>query len=117
VNHPLAFLAGALVWVGLVLELLVLLPEVLAMILFIFVVFGHMKGAYSWMALDLAVGRYQFAMVTNLATAILLGVALYRSQGATIQNETSVGTLRTWLRYGIIALLSCAALAIVFAPW
>ncbi len=117
VIHPLAFIAGALVWVGLILALLVLLPEVLAVILFNFVVFGHMEGAYSWVALDMTDGRYQLGMVTNLATAILLGVALYGSQPATLQNESSAGTLRTWLRYGMIALLSCAALAIVFVPW
>ena len=117
VIHPLAFVAGAWVWVGLILELLVLLPEVLAAILFSFVVFGHMNGAYSWMALDMTVGRYQFGMATNLAAAMLLSVGLYWSQRATVQNETSAKTLRTWLRYGMIALLSCTALAIVFAPW
>lgn len=115
--HPLAAIAGQLVWVGLILTLLVLLPEILAVILLIFVVFGHMMGAYSWMILAMTAGRYQFGMVTNLVTAILLGVALYRSQHATVQNESSAGTLPTWLRYGLITLLSCTALVIVLAPW
>lgn len=115
--HPLAAIAGQLVWVGLILELLVLLPEFLAMILFILVVFGHMMGAYSWMILDITVGTYQFGMVTNLATALLLGLGLHWSQRAPLQNGTSEGTLPTWLRYGLIPLLSGTALLIVFAPW
>jgi hypothetical protein len=114
--HPLAAIAGQLVWVGLILELLVVLPELLAVILFTFVVVGHMNGAYSWMFLDITVGRYQFGMVTNLATAILLGVGLHWSQRTIVQNETSAGTLPTCLRYGLITLLSGAVLVIVFAP-
>ena len=43
--HPLAVIAGYLVWVGLLIGLLILLPEVLAVILSIAIVFGHTNGA------------------------------------------------------------------------
>lgn len=116
--HPLAAIAGQVVWVGLILELLVLLPEVLASILFIFVVFGHMDGAYSWMIPAITVGRYQFSMGMVLAASIVSGVGLHWSQRAPVQNvETSERPLPTWLRYALITLLSGTALVVVFAPW
>ena len=89
VIHPIAFIVGALVWVGLILELLVLLPEVLAAILFIFVVFGHTNGAYSWIALDITVGRYQLGMVTNLVrgyTESLFLPRILENKGVTPAN-------------------------------
>jgi hypothetical protein len=116
--HPLAAITGQLVWVGLIIGLLVLLPEILAVILFIFVVFGHIGGAYSWISPAITFGRYQFGMVTNLAMAIVLGVGLYWSQRVPMQNlTTSAWPLSAWLRYGLITLLSATALVIVFAPW
>ncbi len=116
--HPLAAIAGLLVWVGLIVELLVLLPELLAVILVIFVVVGHMNGAYSWMFLDITAGRYQFGMVTNLVTAILLGVGMQWSQRVAVQNVKAPGRLLpTCVRYGLITLLSGTALVIVFSSW
>jgi hypothetical protein len=112
--HPLAAIAGQLVWAALVIGLLVFLPEVLAVILFIFVVFGHIGGAYSWISPAITVGRYQFGMGTNLAMAIVLDVGLYWSQRVPVQK---VATSAWWLRYGLITLLSATALVIVFAPW
>src|SRR4051794_24914098 len=46
--HPLAAVGGYLAWAGILCGLLVLLPEVLAVILSIAVVFGHVAGAYTW---------------------------------------------------------------------
>jgi hypothetical protein len=98
--------------------LLVLLPELLAVILVIFVVVGHMNGAYSWMFLDITAGRYQFGMVTNLVTAILLGVGMQWSQRVAVQNVKAPGRLLpTCVRYGLITLLSGTALVIVFSSW
>src|SRR5262245_11645134 len=46
--HPAAAVCGYLVWAGLLGGLLILLPEVLAVVLSIAVVFGHTAGAYTW---------------------------------------------------------------------
>jgi hypothetical protein len=116
--HPLAAIAGQVVWVVVILVLLVLLPEVLASILFIFVVYEHMNGAYTWMIPAITIGRYQFGIGIGLAAAIISGVGLHWSQRAPAQNvETSERPLPTWLRYALITLLSIWAFVIVFAPW
>lgn len=126
--HPLAAVAGASAWAALTIGQFVLLPEVLAVILFIFVVVGHIYGAYTWIIIAIVdvvgwdrfgmVERYQFGMGTNLAVAIIIAVALHWSYHAPMMNvDTSARRLPPWLRWGLITLLSGMALVMIFAPW
>jgi len=45
--HPLVPLAGYLMWACVIIGLLLLLPDVVAVILAIVVIFGHVGGAFS----------------------------------------------------------------------
>src|SRR5215468_3485131 len=47
--HPGAAIAGYVVWAGILIGLVLLLPEVLAVVLSMAVVFGHVGGAYTWL--------------------------------------------------------------------
>jgi hypothetical protein len=115
--HPLAAVAGYLVWAGLMFGLLVLLPEVLAVILSIAIVFGHVAGAYTWM-LPITVGWYQTVNGMFLVTAIVLGVGLHWSLRAPVQTDaTSTRRLPTWLRWGLITLFFGTGCSMIFAPW
>jgi hypothetical protein len=116
--HPLAAVAGYLVWAGLVLGLLVLLPEVLAVILSIAVVFGHVGGAYTWLAPAITVGWYQTVNGMFAVTAVVLGVGLHWALRAPVGTEaTSTKRLPAWLRWGLIILLFGTGCAMIFAPW
>ena len=75
--HPLAAIAGYGFWAALVAGLLVLLPECLAVILSIAIVFGHVGGAYSWLAGALGTWWYQAANAMFLVPGIALGIGLH----------------------------------------
>jgi hypothetical protein len=116
--HPLAAVAGYLLWVSLMFGLLVLLPEVLAVILSIAIVFGHVAGAYTWLIPVITVGWYQTVNGMFLATAVVLGVGLHWSLRASERaRATSSQPLPAGLRWGLIALLFSVGFSMIFAPW
>jgi hypothetical protein len=116
--HPLAAVTGYLVWAGLILGLLVLLPEVMAVILSIAIVFGHVGGAYTWLAPAITVGWYQTVNGMFVVTAITLGVGLHWALRAPERTDaTSARQLPPWLRWGLIALFFGTGGAMIFAPW
>jgi hypothetical protein len=73
--HPLAFLAGEVVWVALFTGLILLLPETLALIACIAIVFGHTAGAASWIVWRFELG-YPICHGLFLLSAIVLALGI-----------------------------------------
>jgi len=115
--HPLAMIGGYLAWGGAVLGLLVLLPEVLAVILTIAVVFGHVAGVYSQLTMDLGKWWYQAANGLFLITAIALGSGLWWSaRGPSIERAVPEKHLPPARRWGLIAFLLVVAGGLILIP-
>jgi hypothetical protein len=116
---PLAVLAGYLLWAVVIVSLLLLLPEVLAVILTIAVVFGHVGGAYSQLTMHLGSWWYQAANGMFLLTAVTLGIGLWWSARASSMTKPSTDENRLpgWLRWWLIALFAALAGGILVVPW
>jgi hypothetical protein len=117
--HPLAAVAGYAAWAAVIAGLLLLLPEVLAVILAIAVVFGHVLGAYTQIIPILGRGWYQVANAMFLAAAAALGIGLYWSL-RTAPADGGVGgeqRLPLWLRWGLIAGLLATGCFMLWSPW
>ena len=117
--HPLAPLAGYLMWACVIIGLLLLLPEVLAVIVTIVVVFGHVGGAISQVYPFLGSRYYQPVNGLFLLTAVALGIGLWWSARASpaVQHSGSTYGLPAWLRWGLIAVLTGVAGCTVLVPW
>jgi hypothetical protein len=118
VVHPWAVLAGYVAWAAVIIGLLLLLPEALAVILTIAVVFGHVAGAYTQSMPMLGTGWYQIANGSFLAAAVLAGTGLWWSAraSATAQDRTGADFLPAWLRWCLIVALLGAACCMIFIP-
>jgi hypothetical protein len=126
--HPAAAVGGHLVWVGLVASLLVLMPEILAVVLAIAAVFGHTFGASTWITATLlyrssfgqptVVSWYQASNGLFLLSAVMIGVGVHWTVRSTALHRPSGSSGMTgWSRWVLIAVLLTAAAAIVFVPW
>jgi hypothetical protein len=102
---PWAAVAGHLVWVVIFLSLLLLLPEVLAVIFCIVVVFGHTYGAASW--LRYSQFEYQLSIALFLASAVVLGIGLHWTLRAPAFPGKALPRRRLapTIRWALIALL------------
>jgi hypothetical protein len=117
--NPLALIAGYLIWAGAIIGLLLLLPDVLAVIVTIVVAFGHVGGAYSQVIPVLGSWGYQVTNGVFLLTAAALGTGLWWSARASsaVRRSGPAGSLPVWLRCGLIALLAGVAGCMVLIPW
>jgi hypothetical protein len=123
--HPAAAIVGHVLWACLLAGLLILLPEVLAVILTIAVVFGHTAGAYTWIEGMLyrsygqaGTGWYQAANALFLAAAIVAGVGVrWTVRSAALHATSESGRVARWWRLGGAAVLFAIGAAIVFVPW
>ncbi len=128
--HPAAVAGGYLLWIGLLGGLLVLLPEVLAVVLAIAVVLGHTWGASTWvvgmilrkydpLAVLAAGGEYKATNALFVFAALIVGVGVHWTvrSGALYDRAELRRQLPGWLRWGLVFLLLGAVAAIVFAPW
>ena len=73
--HPLVFLAGVVVWQLMLCAMLLVLPEVLALILSIAFTFGYTIGSGSWLFERLELG-YHLANGYYLLSACVLGLGI-----------------------------------------
>jgi hypothetical protein len=113
---PAAAIAGYAAWAGVLLGLILLLPEVLAVCLSLAVVLGHTAGAAMWLDGLITVGRlgggitvgwFQTARGMLPAAAAVLGVGLCWSLREPVQGRTKEEH-RPWnqvLRWGLVAAL------------
>lgn len=101
--HPVAFVGGMLIWIVAFTVLIVLLPDVLALIASIGITFGHTAGAASWLLWRYQYG-YQECNALFLVAATGLGLGIY--YGWRWQPQTAVKYLprisMAW-RVGIVS--------------
>jgi hypothetical protein len=119
VIHPVAALGGYVAWAVVMATLLLLLPELLAVILAIALVFGHTGGAYTWLIPVLGPEWYRVAIIMFLVAAVALGTGLYWGVRASAHADQTVGVQRVsmWLRCGLSAALAAAAGSMILIPW
>ena len=126
--HPAAGVGGQFLFISLIAGLLVLLPEVLAVVLALAAVFGNTYGASSWVTAALitrsAWGRatpmnwYQASNGMFLASAILAGVGVHWVvRSSKLQGHVEARHLAEWQRWMVVSLFLAATAAIVFVPW
>jgi len=112
---PVAAIAGYAAWAGVLIGLILLLPEAFAVSLSLAVVLGHTAGADTW--LGIGEGWFQTAHGMLLPAAVVLGVGLCwflraPSQG---QAKAAVRPSNPWLRWGpVAALLAVGAYMFLF---
>ena len=70
-SHPAVFAGGTLLWIGIFVSLIVLLPRRWSMILAVAIVLGHTWGAASWLGRFGAAG-YWATLGLFLVSAVLL---------------------------------------------
>jgi hypothetical protein len=123
---PAAAIAGYAAWAGVLLGLILLLPEALAVSFSLAVVFGHTAGACMWLDGLTTVGRlggglpvrwFQTAHGMFPAAAVVLGVGLCWSLRDPGQGQVKGADrpCNPWLRWGLLAaLLAIGAYMMLF---
>lgn len=79
--HPVAFLAGAVAWLAMLCTMIVLLPQLAALILSIAITFGHTIGSGNWLFGHFELG-YQLANGYYLLSACALGLGIRYAMGS-----------------------------------
>jgi hypothetical protein len=126
--HPLAGVGGHLLWCVIVVGLLVLLPEVLAVVLTLAAAFGHTWGAATWVSRALVtraawgspsvVNWYQATNGLFLAAAVVTGVGIFWTIRTPMRYQPGKSSRAgTWWRGTLAVGLMAAAGAIAFLPW
>jgi hypothetical protein len=113
--HPAAFAAGNLVWVLLFVAVILLLPNVLALITSIVVTFGHTVGAATWLLYRFHYG-YQMCLGLLLASSIILGSAVYWGWQAKPIQTNPLSNWSPVVRWTVIALLVGIAVYLFLWP-
>jgi hypothetical protein len=116
--HPLAAVAGHSIGLGCWITLILLLPEVLAVILSIAIVFGHTVGGYMWFGYALTSHWYQTAHGMFFVSAVVLGMGLYWSlrMGARLGAPSTERRLPQPFRWGLIVVASGLACYMTLVP-
>jgi hypothetical protein len=116
--HPQADTLGYGAWAVAIVGLLLLTPELLAVILTIAVVFGHVAGTYFQLTVFLGSWWYQAANGLFLLAAVALGTGLtWSARAAPVAKSPDLGRrLPAWQRFGLIAFLSALALCMIWHP-
>lgn len=110
--HPLAFVASGLLWIAIFSAIILLLPEMLALIVAIAILIGHTWGATSWLMFRFH--SYQACNLLFLVSATLVVFAFKKGQsndGRSVIQWERTG-LPEWSRW-----LTIAALATVPIWW
>lgn len=100
--HPMAFVAGAFLWICLFATLILLLPETLALIMSIAIVFGHTVGAATW--LQWKPNGYQLCNGLFLLSAVVIGVGIRWGWRAVPQDVCGPArfSVRRWLLIAVL---------------
>ena len=113
--HPLAFLAGAAIWLLMLCTMIVVLPQVVALVLSIAITFGHTIGSGNWLFEHFELG-YQLANGYYLMSACVLGLGIRYAIGHGVPEAAVLAVpAHTRLKIGS-AVFGLGALLYLY-PW
>jgi hypothetical protein len=110
--HPLVAAGAFLLWIGIFSAMILLLPELLALVVSMAIVLGHMVGAESWLAYRFH--QYQACNALSLVTAALVVVSFKRGQNG--DGRAALDWERTGLP-GWVRWLAIAGLVVLPTWW
>lgn len=126
--HPLAAVAGDGLWAGIILTWILFLPEVVAVILAIAIVFGHTAGGYVFLAnatalaggagFDIGPRWFQTLQGVLFISATVLGLGVHWSlRTARLDSgEPKSQRLHPVARWGLLGLASAVACYMYLIP-
>jgi hypothetical protein len=103
-THPAAFIAGGAVYVVVFVSLILLLPDMLALIVSVSTTIGHTEGAATWLWYRFHYG-YQLCMGLTLLSAMLIGVGIRWGWHAYPDREYRLWKWPPIIRWGLVCLL------------
>jgi hypothetical protein len=110
--HPGAAAGGEALWAAIIIVGIVLLPEVLATIAAVAIVFGHTAGGFTW--LHIIPERRWFQTLHGLlfVSATVLGLGLHWSlrnarMEDNVANQTRLSPLIRWSLIGVAFAIAC----------
>jgi hypothetical protein len=112
--HPAMLVVGVAIWICVFAAVILLLPDVLALIVAIGVTLAHTAGAASWVMWRFKFG-YQAANLLFLICAIALGIGIRYGWRAAPAEAYSLGRISMAQRWVMALLLS--ALAVYLFLW
>ncbi len=126
--HPLAAVAGHGLWAGILLTWIVFMPEVVAVILAVAIVFGHTAGGYAGLAaatwtpegagFDIGPRWFQALHGVLFVSATVLGLGVYwslwtaRPDAGVLKDQR----LRPAARWGLLGVASAVACYMYLIP-
>jgi hypothetical protein len=109
--HPAAALAGEGLWAGIILVWVVLLPEVLATIAAIAIVFGHTAGGFTWLPIIPDCRWFQTLDGLLVISAAVLGSGLHWSlRNARLEHGATklpLSPVMRWIVIGVALAIAC----------
>src|SRR5262249_47315663 len=117
-KHPLAAAAGEMLWAAIILTWVLLLPEVLAVILTIAVVFGHTAGGYTRAGIMLPGRLVSTLHGVLIVSAIVLGGGVHWAlRGPPPKYGAAKMTrLHPVVRWGLLAFATATACYMFLIP-
>jgi len=116
--HPLAAIAGNGLWAAIIVTWILLMPEVVAVILAIAIVFGHTAGGYTWLHLGLQCRWFQTLHGVLFISASVLGVGVHWSLRLARReyDEPEKWRLHPVVRWSLIGVASAFACYMFLIP-
>ena len=115
-GHPVAFLAGLILWLAMLTAIILVLPRMFALILSIAITFGHTIGSGSWIFNHFDLG-YNLANGYYLLSACILGLGISYAFSLGEVKEERVLHVSEALRLRIGAGLFGLAAMLYLVPW
>jgi hypothetical protein len=114
--HPAAAAAGEGVWLSIIFLGIVLLPESLATIMTIAIVFGHTAGGFTWLHIIPECRWFQPLNGLLAVSAAILGIGLHWSLRNARSDQANLIRLHPVARWGLIGIASAIASYMYLVP-
>jgi hypothetical protein len=113
--HPAAFAGGIVAWMAVFVGIILLLPDTLALIMSIVVMFAHTAGPATWLLWRFHYG-YQAVNVLFLASAVILGLGIRWGWRASPSAPYRLSGWPSGLRWAVAAGLFAVAVYLFVWP-
>jgi len=113
--HPVAFILGCIVWAGIFVGVILLLPDTLSLIISIAVTFGHTVGAATWIVWRFGF-QYQACLALLLGAAAILGLGIRHGWRASPAGEYRLAGWSSKWRWIISAMLIAVGVYLFLWP-